>query len=348
MHRRALRCLGALLPLTLFIPAGSAAPITAEAKVGHIPRGGTVLSFARKPISVSVDGSVIAWSRKTGCPVGSKHCYRGLVRVESKPVAIPEVLAGPDIDLGRGPTGKVVAAYVRCPSAGRCSVYRFDPAARVETRLPLALTAGCNPAAPRIPGGNVAYIQTGAGCSAPGLYLADASTGAVSWQAWKTAGDLEAANTDELVGNTLYWSTTLAAGDTGYRTQPDRIYRGHPETRAYAAIERGSASADYSFEELSVSGNRLFYLLRFSGDEQGASVSVGYQTIAGAKRSCRLNGLGTDFDPGAPRSFLQSLTAAGRYLYVVLSREDSSKSDHPNQLVRYRTSSLKRTCSGGR
>jgi hypothetical protein len=344
MRRRALRCLGVLLFLTLFIPAGSASPSVAEAKVGHIPRGGKVLSFARKPISVSVEGSVIAWSKKSACPAGSKHCYRGLVRVGSKTVAVPEVLAGSDIDLGRGLTGKVAAAYVRCPAVGGCSVYSFNPAARVETRLPLALTPGCNPAAPRVAGGNVAYIQAGAGCSAPGLYVANASTGAVSWQAWKTASDLEAANTDELVGNALYWSTTLVAGDTGYRTQPDRIYLGHADTHAYAAIERGTTSADYSFEELSASGNKLFYLLRFSGEEQGASESIGYQTIAGPKRSCRIKGLGTDFDPGAPRSSLIGLAASSRYLYVVLTREDTSNKHHPNQLIRYRISTLKRSC----
>lgn len=345
MRHRALLRLGVLLFLTLFIPAGSAAPTTAEAKVGHIPRGGTVLAFARKPVSVSVDGSVIAWSKKTGCPPGLKHCYRGLVRVGSKTLAVPEVLSGADIDLGRGPTGKVVAAYVRCPPAGRCSVYSFDPAARVETPLPLTLTPGCNPAAPRVAGGKVAYIQTGSGCSAPGLYVADASTGAVGWQAWKTASDLEAANTDELVGNALYWSTTLAPQDADSRSQPDRIYRGQPETRAYAPIKRGTTSADYSFEDLSVSGSKLFYLLRFSGNEQGASESVEYQTTAGPKRSCRIKGLGTDFDPNAPGSFLVGLAASGPYLYVVLAREDTSNKHQPDQLIRYRLGSLKRACA---
>jgi hypothetical protein len=327
MRRRALLCLGVLLLFMLYIPA-------AEAKVGHLPRGGTVLSFARKPVSVAVDGAVVAWSRKTGCPPGLKHCYRGLVRVGSKTVAVPAVLAGSDIDLGRGPTGKVVAAYVRCSPAGSCSAYGFDPASRVETPLPLALTPGCSPAAPRVAGGSVAYMQTGKGCTAPGLYVADVSTGVVAWQAWKTAGDPQAANTGELVGNALYWSTS----------QPDRIYRGRLDTRVYAQVTRGTTSASVSFENLSVSGNRLFYLLRFSGDEQGASESVEYQTISGPKRSCRIKGLGTGFDPDVPGSYLLSLGASGKYLYVVLTREDTSGRHHPNQLIRYRISSLKRSC----
>jgi hypothetical protein len=322
------------------------APAIAEAKVGHIPRGGTLLSFARKPISVSVDGSVIAWSKKAGCPPGLKHCYRGLLRIGSKTVAVPEVLASADIDLGRGPAGRMVAAYVRCSSPGRCSAYSFDPAARVETQLPLTLTPGCNPAGPRIAGANVAYIQAGGGCSAPGLYVADLSTGAVTWQAWKTASDLEAANTDELVGNTLYWSTRLDTGNSESRSQPDRIYRGDLGTHAYAPINRGTSYAAYSFEDLSVSGNNLFYLLRFSGDEQGSAVSIEYQTIAGSTRFCRIKGLGTDFDPNAPGSFLLSLAIDSPYLYLVLTREDTSNKDHPNQLIRYRLSSLKRTCNG--
>jgi hypothetical protein len=232
---------------------------------------------------------------------------------------------------------------VRCP-AGGCSAYSFDPATRVETPLPLILTPGCNPAAPRVAGVNVAYIQTGGGCVAPGLYVADASTGAVAWQAWKTASDLEAANADELVGNDLYWSTALEPGDAESRTQPDRIYRGHPGTHTSAAIKRGTTSATYSFEALSVSRNRLFYLVDFSGDEQGASVSIEYQTIVGPARSCRVKGLGTDFDPDVPGSFLLGLAASGPYLYVVLTREDTSNRDHPNQLIRYRLSSLKRAC----
>jgi hypothetical protein len=290
-----------------------------------------------------VEGSVIAWSKKTGCPPGLKHCYRGLVRLGSKTVVVPEVLADADIDLGRGSTGKVVAAYVRCP-AGECTVYSFDPATRVETQLPLILTPGCNPAAPRVAGAKVAYIQTGGGCVAPGLFVADASMGSVEWQAWKTAGDLEAAKTDELVGNDLYWSTALEPDAAESRTQPDRIYRGHPKTHAGAAIKRGTTSASYNFEALSVSRNRLFYLVNFSGDEQGASVSIEYQTITGAARSCRVKGLGTAFDPHAPGSFLLSLAASGPYLYVVLTREDTSNKDHPDQLIRYRLSSLKRTC----
>ena len=133
----------------------------------------------------------------------------------------------------------------------------------------------------------------------------------MAWPAWKTASDLEAANTDELVGNALYWSTTLAPGDAELRSQPDRIYLGRLETHAYAAIKRGTTYADYSFDELSVSGSKLFYLLSFSGDEQGASVSIGYQTIAGPTRSCQINGLGTDFDPDVPRSFLLGVAASG-------------------------------------
>ena len=339
MGRRPLLRLGVLLVFVL------STPTIAEAKVGHLPRGGAVLSFAGKPVSVSAEGSVIAWSKKTACPAGLKHCYRGLVRVRSKTIAVRGVLAGADIDLGRGPTGKVVAAYVRCSPAGVCSVYSFDPASRVETQLPLTLTPGCDPAAPRVAGGNVAYIQTGKGCAAPGLYVAAVATGAVAWQAWKTAGDLEAANTDELVGDALYWSTTLAPQDTDSRSQPDRIYSGQLETRAYAPIKRGTTSADFSFEELSVSGNKLFFVLRFSGTEQGASESVEYQTISGPKRSCRTKGLGTNFDPGAPGSFLLGLAASGKYLYVVLAREDTSNKRHPNQLIRYRISSLKRSCT---
>jgi hypothetical protein len=337
MRRRAMLCLGVLLVFMLFIPA-------AEAKVGHIPRGGTVLSFARKPISVSVDGAVIAWSRKTGCPSGLKHCYRGLVRVGSKTVAVPGVLSSADIDLGRSATGRVVAAYVRCYPAAGCSAYSFDPASRVETRLPLALTAGCTPAAPRVAGGNVAYIQTGKGCTAPGLYVADASTGAVAWQAWKTAGDLEAANTGELVGSAVYWSTTLAVQDADSRSQPDRIYRGQVETHVSAPIKRGTTSASFSFENLSVSAGKLFYVLRFSGDEQGASESVEYQTIPGPKRSCRIKGLGTGFDPEVPGSYLLGLAASGKYLYVVLTREDTANKHHPSQLIRYRLSALRRSC----
>jgi hypothetical protein len=317
----------------------------AEAKVGHIPRGGTVLSFATKPSSVSVEGSVIAWSKRTRCPAGLKHCYRGLVRVGSRTVAVPGVLADADIDLGRVSTKRVVATYVRCSIAGGCSAYSFDPAARVERQLPLALTPGCSPAAPRIAGANVAYIQEGKGCGAPGLYVADVATGTVAWQAWKTASDLEAAGTDELVGNTLYWSTTLVGGDSESRKQPDRIYRGRLDTHAPAPINRGTTFADYGFQSFSVSGSKLFYLLNFSGDEQGASVSIRYQTISGPARYCRINGLGTDFDPLVPRSFLPSLAAYGSYLYVVLTREDTADKDHPNQLIRYRLSSLKRTCS---
>jgi hypothetical protein len=347
-HTRMPRRLGVVLVLALLVWAGSAQAElarTAEAKVGQIPHRGTILSFARRPTSISVEGSVIAWSRKTGCPLGLKHCYRGLVRIGSKTLAVPEVLTSADIDLGRGPTGNIVAAYVRCSSAGDCSAYSFDPTVRVETKLPLALTPGCNPGAPRIAGTRVAYIQAGKGCGVPGLYVADVSTGAVAWQAWKTASDLEAANTDELVGDTLYWSTTLVAHDAESRSQPDRIYRGDPKTHAYASIKRGTTYAAYSFEDLSVSQSKLFYLLRFSGDEQGASVSIEYQTIAGPKRFCRIKGLGTDFDPHVPGSFLLSLAAGGPYLYVVLTREDTSSRDHPRQLIRYRLSSLKRTCS---
>jgi hypothetical protein len=333
--------------MALLVVCGSiwAAPAIAEAKGGHLPRGGKVLF--RKPTSVSVEGSVIAWTKKTRCPPGLKHCYRGLVRIGSKAIAAPDVLADADIDLGRGPTGKIVATYVRCSPTGGCSPYSFDPAARTEMRLPLRVTPGCKPAAPRIAGTNAAYIQEGEGCSAPGLYVADVSTGAVTWQAWKTASDLEAANTIELVGDALYWSTRLAA-DAGSRTQPDRIYRGHLDTRTYATINSGTTFADYSFESFSVSGNKLFYLLSFSGEEQGASVSIRYQTISGPARYCRIKGLGTDFDPHVPGSFLMSLAVQRAYLYVVLTREDTANKDHPNQLIRYRLSSLKRTCSRAR
>jgi hypothetical protein len=321
-------------------------PAITEARVGHIPRGGTVLSFASKPTSVSVEGPVIAWSKRTGCPHGLKHCYRGLVRIGSKSVAVPAVLADADIELGKGPTGKIVATYERCSPAGGCSVYFFDPAARAETQLPLTVTPGCDPTAPRIAGTAVAYIQAGRGCNAPGLYVADVSTGAVTWQAWQTGSDLEAADTDELVGNDLYWSTTLVADDAQSRTQPDRIYRGHLDSHTYAPINSGTTIADYSFNSLSVSGNKLFYLLSFSGEEQGASVSIEYRTIAGPTRRCRIKGLGTDFDPRSPRSFLLGLAAHGSYLYVVLTREDTANKDHPNLLIRYRLSSLKRICSG--
>jgi hypothetical protein len=321
-------------------------PAVAEARVGHIPRGGSVLSFAKQPTSVSVEGSVIAWSKRTRCPAGLKHCYRGLVRVGSRTVAVPEFLASADIDLGKVGTKTVVATYARCATAGGCSAYSFDPAARVERQLPLAVTPGCSPAAPRIAGANVAYIQEGKSCSAPGLYVADVSTGAVAWQAWKTGSDLEAASTDEFVGNTLYWSTTLVGDDSESRTQPDRIYRGRLDTRTFAPINRGTTSAYYSFQSFSVSGSKLFYLLDFSGDQQGSSISIRYQTVSGPARYCRIKGLGTDFDPRVPRSFLPSLAAYGSYLYVVLTREDTANKDHPNQLIRYRLSSLKRTCSG--
>ena len=73
-------------------------------------------------------------------------------------------------------------------------------------------------------------------------------------------------------------------------------------------------------------------------------MSIEYQTITGVARSCRVKRLGTAFDPHAPGSFLLSLTASGPYLYVVLTREDTSNKDHPDQLIRYRLSSLKRTC----
>jgi hypothetical protein len=254
-------------------------------------------------------------------------------------------LASADIDLGRVSTGKVVAAYVRCAAASECSAYSFDPGARVETKLPLTVTPGCSPAAPRIAGANVAYVQEGRGCTAPGLFVADVSTGAVAWQPWKTASDLEAVDTAELAGDTLYWSTTLAPRDSDSRTQPDRIYRGSLKTHTYAPINKGTKFADYSFENLSVSRDKLFYLLTFSGNEQGASESIRFQTISGPARYCRIKGLGTNFDPGAPRSFLLSLAAHGKYLYVVLTREDTASKDHPNRLIRYRLSSLRRTCS---
>jgi hypothetical protein len=276
-----------------------------------------------------------------------KHCYRGLIRIGSKTVATPGVLADADIDLGRGATGKIAAAYVRCSAAGGCSAYSFDPAALLETKLPLAVTAGCRPATPRIAGTNVAYIQTGKGCGAPGLYVADAPTGAVGWQAWKTADDLEAAGTDELVGGTLYWSTTLGL-EAESRKHPDRIYSGRLDTHAQAPINSGTAFAYYDFESLSVGGNRLFHLLNFSGDEQGASVSIAYQTIAGPQRYCRLKGFGTSFDPAVPRNLPLGIAADGSYLYVVLAREDTASKDHPNQLIRYRLSSLKRTCRSTR
>jgi hypothetical protein len=328
--------------------ASIGSPAAAASKVGHIPRGGTLLSFAKKPTSVSVEGSIVAWSKKAACPPGLKRCYRGLVRLGAKTVAVPELLADADLDLGRSPTGRVVAAYVRCSTAADCSAYSFDPAARAETKLPLAVTPGCRPAAPRIAGIKVAYIQEGAGCGAPGLYVADTSTGAVAWQAWKTAADLEAANADELVGNTLYWSTRFGGSDTESRTQADRIYSGRIDTHASSSIRSGTASADYRFESFSVSANKLFYLLSFSGDEQGASVSIGYQTISGPARSCRLKGLGTEFDPHSPGSFLLSVAAGGPYLFAVLTREDTRNKDHPQQLIRYRLSSLKRICSRAR
>jgi hypothetical protein len=327
--------------------ASIGSPTVAEAKVGHIPRGGTVVSFAKQPTAVSVEGSVVAWSKKAACPPGLKRCYRGLVRLGGKTVAVPELLADADLDLGRNLTGKIVAAYVRCSPGAGCSAYSFDPTARAETKLPLAVTPGCSPAAPRISGIKVAYMQEGAGCGAPGIYVADTSTGAVAWQAWKTAADVEAANADELGGNTLYWSTRFAGGDTESRMEADRIYSGRIDTHVSSSIRSGTTSAEYSFQSFSVSSNKLFYLLSFSGDEQGASVSIGYQTVSGPARSCRIKGLGTEFDPHVPGSFLLSVAARDPYLYVVLTREDTRNKDHPRQLIRYRLSSLKRTCSRG-
>jgi hypothetical protein len=322
-----------------------AVPTVAQSKVGRIPPGGTVLSFAKQPTSVSVEGTAIAWSTKVACPAGLEHCYRGLVRISSKTVAVPGVLADADIDLGRGAKGNVVAAYERCSPAAACAVYSFDPAARAETQVPLAVAPGCRPRAPRISGSNVAYIAAGSGCSAPGLYVTDVSTGALAWKAWATTNDSEGANTDELAGGFLFWSTLLTGGSDS-RTQPDRLYRGDLRDRTYAPIARGTTIADYSFESLSVSRGKLFYLERFSGDEQGASVSIDYQSIAGPKRSCRVKGLGTTFDPRVPRSLLLGVAAHGPHLFVALTREDTANRNHPSRLVRYRLSSLKRACSG--
>jgi hypothetical protein len=319
-------------------------PSVAEGKVGHVPRGGKLIAFAKQPTSVSVAGQVIAWTRRTACPLGQRRCYRGLIRRRGRTVAVPGVLASADIDLGRGPAGATVATYVRCAAAGACSGYSFDLTRRLETKLPLALPAGCSPRGVRIAEARVAYIQTGKDCSAPGLYVADSLTGTVSWNAWQTGTDREAASAVELAGKTVFWSTALA-GDADSRTQPDGLYRGDLETHAHVAIAKGTAAADFGFHSLSLSGQKLFYLLSFSGSEQGASVSLQYRTIAGPGRWCRIKRLGTDFDPHAPGTFLLAVAAQGRSVYVVLTREDTTNRKHPNRLIRYRLGRLKRSCA---
>lgn len=125
-----------------------------------------VLAVEQAPFTADHARGVVAWSAYDP----AIEAYRLRVRAggATQTAAIPSRERAFDVDVGRGPDGRVVAVYSRCEREGEllsveppdgCDLFLYDIAARTERRIRASSSRAHSETLPSISGDRIAFVR---------------------------------------------------------------------------------------------------------------------------------------------------------------------------------------------